>query len=330
LVGIGIYAVNSNGGLDQLVKKVQGISAAAMAQNGPALSPEDQALSDKLQPFIKCMNGINTILREEYGGYKSYFQQRDSGNYDEHHAGSGNFSSSLTGMDYSTNKTLLVQCPLDLDAAIKAVPVDDDLDKNGAAYAEALRKLLPVLSNIRTYYDQANYRDDKMQHGRELDTQLRPIIAAVAQASDQIGIAIDTRNATLKEHELLAVEKTSGRNYEWQTLNNMIVARQAAVEIDAGGFDATGLKAIEARVQAAYDAGAAYAVANPVESSTTKPKPLWFDLDRNLSDFLTAIKQFRRDFEAGASTALSGDQARISAAFNRLVKTYNMMGRVRG
>lgn len=330
LVGAGIYAVDSNGGFSQLIEKVQSISISATAQDGSSLSPEDQALGDKLQPFIKCMNGINTILRNEYDGYKSYFQQRDSGNYDEFHAGDGDFSSSLTGMDYSTNKTMLVQCPLDLDVAIKSEPADSDLDKSGAVYAEALRKLAPVLVDVRTYYDQANYRDDKMKRGRELDAQLRPILTTVEQASDQIGLAIDLRSMTLKAHELLAVEKASGRKYEWQTLNNMIVTRQAMTEIDAGVFDAARLKTIEAQVQAAYDAGAAYAAANPVDASSTEPKPLWFDLDGKLSDFLTAVKQFRRDFEAGASTALNADQARIGNAFNDLVKTYNMMGRLKG
>jgi hypothetical protein len=297
------------------------------------LSPEDEALTAKLQPFVKCINDVDSNLRKVVGEYRQFFEQEQ-----QELAGTRDrlgFRQGFTGFklkSYETDNKFSVDCLKALGEGIAMSPAEPALDGAGQTFAATLETLLPLMNTGTAYYSQKDYKDDKFKKGKELDAQMMPLFERLFAASATMREIVHVDQDKLHEHELAAMEKHSGKTFEWYALNGMFQARRAVDAIEAasksGKLTVAAIQQPEQRMQAALDEGKAYALVHTGEKTRQGNKPLWFLLESNFDTVLTHIKELRRDVSAGEDQAnISRHLATLNDRFNDLVSSYNMMGR---
>ncbi len=297
------------------------------------LSAGDEALTAKLQPFVECINNVDANLQKAVGEYRRFFEQEQ-----EELAGTRNrlaFRHGFTGFKlqvYETGNKFSKDCLKSLGEGVAMSPADPALDGAGKTFAATLEKLLPVMNTATAYYSQEDYKDDKFKKGKELDAQLTPLFERLFAASGTMREIVRADQEKLHEHELAAMEKQTGKTFEWYTLNGMFQARRAVDAIEAasnsGKLTVAAIQQAEQGMQAAYDEGKVYAQAHPDAKTRLGNKPLWFQLESNFETVLTHIKDLRRDISAKESEEqISRHLETLNDRFNGLVRNYNMIGR---
>jgi len=299
------------------------------------LSAEDEALAAKLQPFIGCINDVDAKLQKVVGQYRQFLmeEQAPPAKLGEIRLRRHTSFSGFKLEPYDVDNKFAKDCLKSLGEGVAMSPADPALDGAGKTFAATLEKLLPVMNTATAYYKQEDYKDDKFKKAKELDAQLTPLLDQLFAASGTMREAVRVDQDKLHERELAAMEKQTGKTFEWHTLNGMFQARRAVDAIEAasnsGKLTVAAIQQPEQRMQAAYDEGKAYAQAHPDEKTGLGNKPLWFQLDHNFETVLTKIKELRRDVSAGKPEhEVSRDLETMNDRFNDLVRSYNMIGRV--
>jgi hypothetical protein len=224
---------------------------------------------------------------------------------------------------YEQNNAMSHECADGLDKAATMQPADPPLDDIAKVYAATLRRLIPLMNEADVYYDQKDHIDDKLAKGRKLDAQLAPEFAALEKASADMRAAVDDRDAQLKAARLTTLEAKEGRSLDWHTLNVMIVARKAVKDLQAAPLSKATVATHETSMQQAFDAARAAADAAP--AAPAGKRPLWSGLQSNASNLLVAIKDLRRDLDAGKRASIDP----VLARYDDLVRNHNLMAGVR-
>ncbi len=323
VVLLGVVFVIKDGRVPGLIDQLTGKASVASAAMGapPAVSSADDAMTDKLQPFIGCINDVDTKLREHFGEYEGAWPARQK--------------MESTGLIfgfkievYETNNSMSKECADNLEKAVAQSPADPTLDAAGKTYVTTLRELIPLMNAVDAYYDQEDYRDDDMAKGRELDAQIRPLFATLFAASDKFRTSVAAHDLQLTKNQLAAIEAEGGKTFTWHELNLMLQARIAidAIEAAANGdtLEVSAIEAIEQDYAAAIEAGETYAAANPNAKTELGNPPKWFSIVSYGNTFLTAIKTLRRDLADGKSDAIGNDLDGAFDDYNSLIDDYNM------
>lgn len=292
-------------------------------------SPEDEALSAKLQPFISCINSTDATLQQRILEYHKVVEILSADPTDSKYQASRLFWGYFKIKPYEVDNQFTKECVKGLRSGIAMKPTDAELDAAGKAYAETLEQAIPLMNAANTYYDHKDHKDDKMQKGKEIDAQLTPLLDQLVTASGKIRDRVHSHNNTLRERELAAMEKQEGKTFNWQMLNFMFQARRAMDELhDLAGADKLStekLQAVEQKLQAALDEGKAYAAAHSGEKTALGNQPAWFFIERNADSLVTAVKELRRNIaDQKQQQSIDGDFKRIIDDFNTLVSNYNM------
>jgi Protein of unknown function (DUF3829) len=297
------------------------------------LSAEDRALTAKLQPFIQCINDVDANLQKAVGEYRQFLMDREAppskpGEFRIRQTSFSGFKLKV----YDQDNKLAKDCLKGLGEGVAMSPADSALDGAGKAFAATLEKLLPVMDTATAYYKQEDYKDDKFKKAKELDAQLTPLFERLFAASATMREIVRADQEKLHERELAAMEKQSGKTFEWHTLNGMFQARRAVDAIDAasnsGKLTAAAIQQAEQKMQTAFDGGKAYARAHPDVKTRLGNKPLWFQMEGDFEMVLTHIKELRRDVSAGENNnQISRRLVSLNDRFNGLVRNYNMIGR---
>jgi hypothetical protein len=302
--------------IDQWTGRASAVSPATV--DAPALSSADDAMSDKLQAFIGC---INTNLREHFAEYETAWPARQK-------MESPGLVFGFKIKVYETDNSMSKACADALEKAVPQSPADPALDDAGKTYAVTLRQLIPVMNAVDAYYDQEDFRDDDMAKGRELDSQLRPLFATLFAVSDKIRASVAAHDLELTANQLAAMEAQGGKTYAWHELNLMFQARQAIDAIEAAAnsdkLDTAAVESIEKAYASAIEAGQKYAAANPDAKTDLGNPPKWFSIVSYGNSFLTAIKTLRRDLADGKSDAIGHDLDQAFDEYNSLIDDYNL------
>jgi hypothetical protein len=320
------YALYKEGFLGSVNERTQG----TLARKGATLNltPADQELQEKLQPFIVCINRVDRRMQANIALYGTLFKALAAKPLAPAPVAIETFRGFKVEV-FETNNTFSLECASGLEKAMSLAPVDATLDAAAATYASTLRSLIPLLNEADLYYAQKDYVDDKMVKGRKLDAQLAPLFGTLIKTSNEMRVGVAERDDRLQESRLAAIEKQLGKTLNWHTLNVMIEARKAIAGLDSSG-PVPGREAIvqmEQRLQVAFDAARATASTSPPLTGNA-PKPMWFSIDSYAADVLAAVKELRREFEAGKSPReLSTAHNRVVSAYNSLVRSHNMLGR---
>ena len=306
-------------------------SAAAQAQiritpDRELLSAEDLASKRKLQLFIHCMNGTTHNLSLMVRPYHELFAKVSK---DPAGASSENvffwkqyqYSGALFG-DGAEAK----ECATGLEASSKLPPADGALDDLAAAFAADLRKLDALAPKVEAYYDDHDYRDDKMAQGRAMNAEYDPLLQRLMAETHTMFVEVGKRNIVLEQHRVDAIEAHDGRHLRWEANAFMLQARSTLRALTAMvASKAVTKDAVLAQItplEQRYDEAKAYAAAHPEEDNNDMD--LWSRISGDNGDFMLAAKEARRDAADKPSLqTLSDHVERMNYEFDNMIRGAN-------
>ncbi len=291
----------------------------------PALSQADQQLEAKLQPYVRCINGVEReldALRSRYRNELEYVRLVLAGKPPM-------MSPNITGLrltldGYSGGTDRGGECAAGLEQAAAQAPAIPELDQAGQDYARALRAMLPVFPEAQRYYEQKDWKDDRFAKGTALDAKLRPAFADSERAGAAIRAALRGQENGLRTRQLAAVEARDGRTARWQGLNFMLRAREleneAGRQAASGSFSAKALQLGIEQLSAAWDEANSYAAAHPDEMARSggQQRPIWARISQPASSYLASAKELRRAVEADQRKSDT-----LRSAYNSMVRDFN-------
>lgn len=221
--------------------------------NTYAQSTMSSELLQKMQSYIVCVNRLSDRSFQSRNRYFSWAGDKDKivsnprviyGLYEI----------------YDTS-----DCVNGVERANAADPNLPDVEAAGADYVIAVISLESILKITHTYYDQEDYKDDKMVKGKELHPQLLTAFANFEKADTTLRGYIDVFNDKRQLAQLIELEKAEGRSAAFLTEFMMskakVVVRLEMVE-DMQKIDLTELTTALGEFQEAVQELDAYANAN--------------------------------------------------------------------
>ncbi|MGV3633228.1 MAG: YiiG family protein, partial [Pseudorhodoplanes sp.] len=225
-------------------------------------------------------------------------------------------------------------CRKSVEKANELEPRDAELEAAASAYADAVGKLEPLLKEADDYYQQEDYKDDKMAKGRALHPRLVAAWDAFATADTALRKGVESINDKRAAERLAAIEQSEGKKARYHVEATMIAAKRVLRSMEADKPDvATMTKAVneyEALVksteQLAADSDAkigSFFISN-AKSFLTSAKQLM----RRIRDKVPYSQGDRMMLNAGSGWMVEGSPQRLMRDYNQLVESYNRGGRV--
>jgi hypothetical protein len=195
--------------LEEAKKAAQALKAAAsavQADKGPPLSSEenkDAELGAKLGEYISCMNHTSKRVVDSRNRYLSWVKDES--------AGPTGKERNIYGL-YEINADI---CFKALERAQKMPPALPEVESAANEYKKALTQLEPIVKQANKYYDQDDYKDDKMAKGKELHPQLMNGFAKFEQVSKGFEDRVTTLNDSVNARQLTRLEKDPSRRLQY-------------------------------------------------------------------------------------------------------------------
>jgi hypothetical protein len=184
-------------------------AASAVAQGkgaAPGISSEedkDSELGSKLGEYISCMNGTSKRVVDSRSRYLSWVKDEK--------AGPTGKERNIYGL-YAINADSCYQA---LDRAKTMGPALPDVESAAIEYRRALEQLEPIVKQANEYYQQDDYKDDKMAKGKELHPQLMNGFAKFEQVSKGFEDRVTRLNDGVSARQLTRLEKDPARRLQY-------------------------------------------------------------------------------------------------------------------
>jgi Protein of unknown function (DUF3829) len=278
-------------------------------------------VSDKLQPYIKCINRLS----------ERAYQSKDR------YIGWAGKASAITAKPkniiglYEIYET--TDCANGVEVANGEQPRHPDLEAAGTGYVKSVQELEAVLKSANEYYDQGNYKDDKMAKGRDLHPKLMAAFAGFGRADNALRGIVEQLNDAKHLADLAEIEKTVGRNAHYLVEALMIKAKHV-VKAEGGDekkFDLTKVTEMIGAYEASIKELEDYTAKNRGEKVGSM-------LVSSSKTFLISAKELMRRVrdkvpysegdrmimnQPNAGWMVQGSPARLSRDYNQLIETYN-------
>jgi Protein of unknown function (DUF3829) len=190
-------------------KAAEALKAAASAvqqAKGPAVSAEedkDAELGNKLGEYISCMNGTSKRVVDSRNRYLSWIVDEKVGPTGKER--------NIYGL-YDINSS---SCFSSLDRAKTQAPPLPEVESAAAEYRKALEGLDPIVKQADKYYEQNDYKDDKMAKGKALHPQLMNAFAKFEQVNKGFEDRVTTLNDAVNARQFVRLEKDPSRRLQY-------------------------------------------------------------------------------------------------------------------
>lgn len=289
-----------------------------VADPGRAQSP---SLAPKINAYVGC---INRLSERSYASQARYF--------------------SWVGKEGPTGRERIIYglytiydtsgCKKNVEQANAAEPRLPELEAAASAYAAAVVALEPLLKEADDYYQQQNYKDDRMAKGRALHPRLVAAWDAFAAADRKLRAGLDVLQDKQAVERLAEIESTEGRKERYHIEALMIRAKRVMRTESAAPSDLAQFTEAIGDYEAMVKATEEYAAAN-------KDGKIGSSFVGAAKTFLTTAKQLMRRvrdkvpyssgdkmmLDAGSGWMVEGSPARLTRDYNQLVDRYNSGGR---
>lgn len=284
------------------------LAGADAATPAPDTAPPAEV--QKLNAYVGC---INRLSERAFDARRRYF--------------------SWVGKDGPTGKeriiygTYTLSDPADCQKAVAAAnalePHAPELEAAASAYVQAVGTLVPLLREANDYYDQENYKDDKMAKGKALHPRLVAAWDAFAAADTKLRSGVEAIQDRKALETLAEIERTEGRTARYHREAVMI---QAKALIRAETADTPDLAKINPALEA-YEA-AVTAAEGSVDSMFLSSAKSYLGtakrLMRRLRDKVPYSTGEQMTLSTGAGAwMVEGSPARLIRDYNELVGSYN-------
>ena len=188
----------------------------AVAQTPPAV--------EKMNAYVGC---INRLSARSYQSRSRYF--------------SWAAKSGPTGRERIIYGTYTIydttDCVNNVDKANALEPHDAELEAAASAYAKAVARLEPLLKEADDYYEQQDYKDDKMAKGKALHPLLVAAWDAFESADKTLRGGVEAINDKRAVEKLAAIEQSEGKQARYHVEALMIQAKRVLRAEDAAKPD---------------------------------------------------------------------------------------------
>jgi len=191
-------------------------------------------------------------------------------------------------------------------------------------------KLEPLLKEADDYYEQQNYKDDRMAKGKALHPRLVAAWNAFAAADRSLRGAVEAVNDKRKLAKLAAIEASEGRKARYYVEAAMIEAKRVLRANDTAKPDVAAI----AKAVGAYEE--MVKGAEQASGANGGPKIGSFFLSAAKSYLVTAKQLMRRIrdkvryssgdrmmINAGSGWMVEGSPQRLLRDYNQLIESYN-------
>jgi hypothetical protein len=301
---------------------LSGLFAATVPTASFAASNRGADITDKLQAHIGCINRLSERAQQSQNRYTSWAGKAATLNTKP---------KNILGL-YDIYDP--ADCAKNVEASNAAEPRHPALEAAGSGYVASAIALQSVLKTANDYYDQSNYKDDKMALGKELHPKLLAAYASFEKADGQLRGLVESISDEQQAAALVEIEKAEGRSARYLVEAMMIKAKalvRAEGNVDEKKADLSAvtpaLAAFEASVKELED-----------HKSKNPKAELPMMLVSNSKTFLTSAKEFMRRLrdkvpyndgermmmnQPGAGWMVSGSQAQLTRNYNQLIEAYN-------
>jgi hypothetical protein len=289
--------------------------APAAAQDKTPSSPSQ--LVEKLNAYVGCINRLSERSYESRNRYFSWAKKTGPTGKERIIYG--------TYTIYDTS-----DCKKNVEKANALEPRDADLEAAASAYAEAVGTLEPLLKEADEYYEQENYKDDKMAKGKALHPRLVAAWDAFASADKKLRAGVEAIKDKQAAEQLAAIEAKEGRKVRYHVEALMIQAKRLLRAEDADKPDIAAITAAlgeyEAAVKAAEDASGkngdaklgSFFMSNAKSYLTTAKQ-----LMRRIRDKVPYSQGDRMMLGGGGGWMVEGSPPRLLRDYNQLIESYN-------
>jgi hypothetical protein len=189
------------------------LGAALLSVPAQAQAPQPDTLIAKMNAYVGC---INRLSARSYDSRKRYF--------------------SWVGKNGPTGKERIIygtytiydtaDCRKNVEKANVLAPRDATIEAAATAYVAAVTALEPLLKEADDYYQQENYKDDRMAKGKALHPRLVAAWDAFAKADQTLRHEVEAINDRRAAEKLAEIEKSEGRNARYHVQAVMIHAKR--------------------------------------------------------------------------------------------------------
>lgn len=289
-----------------------------LAPQGQA-SAQTPSLTEKINAYVGC---INRLSDRSYASRQRYFEWVGKGG--------------PTGKERIIYGTYTIYdtspCRKAVEKANTLEPHDAELEAAASAYVDAVSKLEPLLKEADDYYQQQDYKDDKMAKGRAMHPRLVAAWDAFAAADAALRNGVEAINDRRAAERLAEVEQKEGRKAAYYFHALMINAKRV---LRAETSDKPDVAAITQAVTAFEEL-----VKGAEEFSGNGPGKIGSSSIGSAKSFLVTAKQLMRRIRdkvpyssgdqmmmGGAGAwMVEGSPARLLRDYNQMVDSYNRDG----
>ena len=270
----------------------------------------------KMNAYVGCINRISARAFDSRARYFSWAAK--SGPTGREHIIYGLYTISDTS-----------ECKKNVDKANAMEPHDAALEAAASAFADAAGKLEPLLKEADDYYEQQNYKDDKMAKGKAMHVQLVAAWDAFAAADKTLRAEVEAINDKRALEKLAAIEKSEGKKSRYYVEAVMIGAKRVLRANDSAKPDVGAI----AQAIAGYED----AIKGAEQASAAGPK-IGSIFMSNAKSYLVTAKQLMRRIRdhvpyssgdkmmlnsGGGAWMVEGSPPRLLRDYNQLVDAYN-------
>jgi hypothetical protein len=180
-----------------------GVASAVTAASATSVTDReaeaDSALSEKLNQYIECLNGMSETIVRSHDRYVDWADEKKG----------PNMNRASTGLYDIGNAD---SCSAALAKAKAMPPALPNLDPVVAAYQQATATLLPLNQEAYKYYDQGNYKDDKLAKGKAMHQPLLAAFAKFQDASKALEESVGKLNDELAQRRMARLAKDPTRH----------------------------------------------------------------------------------------------------------------------
>ena len=323
---VGLLGVSGCKQVAEARKAAESLKAAAAEGKVPGATSDesnDRQLSLKLAEYIRCMNGTSKRVVQSRNRYLSWADEK---------LGPTGKERNIYGL-YDINANT---CFPALDRAKTLPPVLPEVESAAVEYRNALEQLEPVVKRAADYYDQKDYKDDKMAKGRAMHAELLLAFAKFEQVSHGFEERVIALNDSVNARQFVRLEGDPARRLQYLAQKSQNQGKELIKASNVAELRELDLQRYDVALQSyerALDELEQYIAANKAEAEKTS------GLSSYLSDSKTFLKSakellrrkrdnkdFNKEFFSNSNPRLvDGHPAQLVENYNRAIEASNRL-----
>ncbi len=231
LVGaLTLGAMTGTLGCKKLLKGRKTSTTAPTATATNASTPQDdadEAMQDKLDGYILCLNALSSPVHATRSRYFSWVNPKTGP--------TGKERVVLGLFDLPNEK--VAKCTQALAKSNALPPKDAKLEAAGSDFARTVTELDVIVDEIFPYYESKGFQSDKFAKGKVVHPRLMAAFKAFSRADSNLHSTLDGITKPLAQRTLARIEREEGKKFRFHRKHVLLTARELVEAGDPVGDD---------------------------------------------------------------------------------------------